>query len=141
MGTAQQGSGAAALGLTITNNGDDFIDLSGIGGEEFPTSSGSGQIDFSATASGGDGSYSYAWSIVEQGDDNNINTGNIRVGDAGTTNQAQYNDAIVTGYDTGLSAASPPVEARLQVTCTVTDGTGATANESVRIMVVLQVFE
>ena len=37
------------------------------------------------------------------------NMGNVRVTDAGTTNQATYDDVIVTGYDTGLSIEDPPV--------------------------------
>ena len=142
IGCAQQGSGPGALAVSLTNNGDDFLDLSGIGGEEFPVSSGAGQIDLTATASGGDGNYSYAWSITEGGDTNNINTGNIQVSDTGTTNQAQYNDAIVTGFDTGLTGEDPPVEGTLFFTCTVTDGTGATATPTFpsRIVAVVQVL-
>tara|TARA_Y100000592_G_C5453372_1_gene309977 strand:- start:204 stop:650 length:447 start_codon:yes stop_codon:yes gene_type:complete len=143
MGTAAQGSGGvAALAVSLENVGDDFLEFSGIAGEDFPMSSSSGQIDIVATASGGDGNYSYSWTITESGDDSNINTGNVRVTDAGTTNQSQYNDAVVTGFDTGLSSEDPPIEANLFFTCTVTDGTGATASDtSRRVTAVVQVFE
>tara|TARA_B100002019_G_C21085093_1_gene505731 strand:+ start:303 stop:749 length:447 start_codon:yes stop_codon:yes gene_type:complete len=143
MGTTQQGSGPAALAVSLTNNGDDFLDMGGVGGEDFPISTEAGQMDFTATASGGDGSYDYAWSITESGDDNNISTGNIRVTDTGSTNRdPQYNDAIVTGLDTGL-AAGDVVEAMLFINCTVTDGTGATATSAnpLRVFTVVQVFE
>lgn len=141
-GTAAQGSGPGALAVSLTTNGADFLDLSGIGGEGFPVSSGAGEIDLTATASGGDGNYSYAWSITESGDTNNINTGNIQVSDPGTSNQAQYDDAIVTGFDTGLTSVDPPVEATLFFSCTVTDGTGATATPAFpsRIVAVVRVL-
>ena len=137
MGTAAQGSGPAALAVSLTNNAADQISFEGVIGEDFPISTSAGEIDLSATASGGDGSYSYAWSITEQGDDNNINTGNVRVTDAGTTNQATYDDVIVTGYDTGLSIGDPPIESRLIISCTVTDGTGATASAFERVIVLV----
>ena len=84
---------------------------------------------------GESGSYSYAWSIAESGDDNNINC-NIAILSAGTQNVAQYDEATIRGTDTGLSSGDV-VEAVYAFTCTVTDGTGATAQASEDIRVSL----
>jgi len=129
MGTAQQGSGPAALALSITVVSTLESPFEGVAGEDFPQESPAGQINLVGTATGGDGSYSFAWSVAEQGDNNNINSGNVILSSAGTQNAAQYNDAVIRALDAGLTSGDV-VEAAYTFTCTVTDGTGATAQAS-----------
>ena len=137
MGTAQQGSGPAGLSVSITVANSEFPPFEGVVGEDFPQDTNPGDIDLIGVGSGGDGSYSYAWSIAESGDDNNINSGNIAILSAGTQNVAQYDEAPIRGTDTGLTSGDV-VEVVYVFTCTVTDGTGATAqaSENVRVSIV-----
>lgn len=132
-----QGAAASPLAVSIASTGiNDFI-AEGVIGEDFPLTSGNGAIVMVATASGGDGSYSYSWAVTEQGDTNNIATGNIQLSNAGTQNVATYNDSNIRAFDTGLSGGGPPIEALYLFTCTVTDGTGASVSDFGRLNVVV----
>jgi hypothetical protein len=126
MGTCQQGSGPAALSISVEPEGElEALDL--VAPDSLhPVETVAGQIDVTATAAGGDGSYSYAWTVVEAGDDSNTGTGVLSILNAGTASErsaAQYNVLTLQ------SNATPggPTEATYRITCTVTDGTGATA--------------
>lgn len=131
------GQGPPALAISITNNGiRDFVTEGPIG-EAFPATTANGAIDLTAAATGGDGSYSYAWAVTEQGDTNNIATGNVQLSTTGTQNAATYNTSKITVTDTGLSAGDPPIEASYFYACTVTDGTGTTASAQERITVII----
>jgi hypothetical protein len=132
------GQGAPALALSVANNGiTEFIAEGIIGEGTFPITTGNGAIVMAATASGGDGSYAYSWAVTEQGDTNNIATGNIQLSNAGTQNVATYNDSNIRALETGMSGGDPPIEALYFFTCTVTDGTGATASGVARLNVVV----
>lgn len=114
--------GPAALAVSITvNAGDPMIDTAG------SQTSGAGEIDMVATASGGDGSYSYAWTLVSENDPQNAFSINM-----GTVNTANWNDAIVTTTYTGPPGPGndPPIPAEFTIRCTVTDGNGDTASAS-----------
>ena len=100
------------------------MDLAGPNGAH-PITTSAGEIDVIGSAAGGDGSYSYAWTVSEQGDDDNTGTGVIRIESAGTTNAARYNTLTLRST---ASAGSPPTEAQYILRCTVTDGTGTTAS-------------
>ena len=130
VGTCQQGAGPPALSITLDNEELEALDLAA---PDFlhPVESSAGQIDVTATAAGGDGSYSYAWTVEEVGDDKNTGTGVIQILAAGTTNAAQYNTLTLR------SNATPggPTEATYTLTCTVTDGTGATASAAANQLV------
>ncbi|MBK37959.1 MAG: hypothetical protein CMB45_03105 [Euryarchaeota archaeon] len=113
--------GPAALSVSIAiNTADPLIDTAG------SQTSGSGEIDMVATASGGDGSYSFAWTLLSENDPQNAFSINM-----GTVNRSSgaWNDAIVTTTFTGPPGPGndPPLPAEFTVRCTVTDGTGATA--------------
>ena len=137
-GVVQGASGAAALGVSVSSTGiNEFIAEGIIGEGQFPITTGNGAIVMVATASGGDGSYSYSWAVTESGDTNNIATGNIQLSNAGTQNVATYNDSNIRAFETGMSAGDPPIEALYSFTCTVTDGTGATASDFGRVQVVV----
>jgi hypothetical protein len=120
--------GPAALAVSITVNlSDPFIDTGG------GQSSGAGEIDMQATASGGDGSYSFSWTLVSENDPTNSFSINL-----GTTNNADgsWNDAVITTTFTGPPGPGndPPPPGEFEIKCTVTDGTGTTASaiETVR---------
>ena len=117
------GQGSAALSITLNTEGLDPIELIAPAGAH-PLDTAEGQIDVTASAAGGDGSYSYAWTLSENGTD----SGNVlSVLSAGTQNVAQYNDLTLQGN------ASPgsPHNITVPLTCRVTDGTGATADVSI----------
>jgi len=121
------GQGPPALAISITTNGiRDFI-AEGILGEDFPIETSNGAIDLTASATGGDSSYAYLWSVTETGDSSNIANGNLQLSVVGTQNVANYNTSKIKAFDTGINAGDPPIEATYVYSCTVTDGTGATA--------------
>ena len=111
--------GPAALSITLNKAGLDPLELAGPDGAH-PLDSGVGQIDVTASAAGGDGSYTFAWTLTESGDSGNI----LAVLAAGTTNAAQYNTLTVRST---ASAGAPPAEVDLAIKCTVTDGNSDTA--------------
>lgn len=116
-GCAQQGS-SSPLAISITEPAPVII----IGSPSSTISSIAGEIDSIATATGGDGSYTYAWTLTESRDDANA----FSINSAGTTNGVRYNDATING-GTPASALDPPNTAFYDMACTVTDGNGVTA--------------
>jgi len=131
------GQGGAALAVSVSRDGiRDFI-AEGAIGEDFPITTANGDIIMTATATGGDGSYSYSWAVTEQGDTNNILGGNLILVNPGTQNAATYDDSNIRALDTGLTQGDPPIEALYTYTCTVTDGTGATASGNAGIQCVV----
>ena len=137
MGTCQQGSGGGALSLSL-NVTSTTIDLrSGIGGVP-PDASGNvdssaGDANSTASASGGDGSYSFAWTVTETADDGQNGSG-CAVLSEGTKTNAQYNTATfrvtVAAQISGGTPVEPPPTfstATYRLRCTVTDGNGDTA--------------
>jgi len=126
-GCAQQGSGSPlAVSITTPDTVLIAVEVGQSGGQ-----SGAGDITSTATASGGDGSYSYAWSLTEVEDFD----GAFAIVTQGTTNAATYDTAEVsTNYHNqeplpppNPPPPPPPNPAVYRVSCTVTDGTGATA--------------
>jgi len=102
-----------------------------------------GQADSTATATGGDGSYSYAWTISEVSDDG-TNGSSCAILSEGTKTNARYNTATFRVTIAAALAGMPPApvmpppsfsEAVYRLRCTVTDGNGdtATADYSVTI--------
>ena len=83
------GQGPAALAATLdeTNQPPQIILVQ----QGLPSNA--GEIGYSITASGGSGSYSYAWStsIVDSG------MGMLSINSQGTTNGTTYSDATVVG--------------------------------------------
>jgi hypothetical protein len=125
------GQGPPALSINLDTDEIEALELVAPNSEH-PFETVAGQIDVTATAAGGDGSYSYAWTVSEEGDDDDTASGVIRILSAGTTNAAQYNTLTLR------SNATPggPTEANYTLACTVTDGTGTTAS----VQVVARVF-
>lgn len=130
-GCAAQGS-ASPLALSISDPGGIAIVVPpGVNGG----TSSAGEISSVATATGGDGSYTYAWSITESQDPDAA----FAVASQGTTNTATYNTATVsTSFNNPMPPTPPPPPpntAEYLVECTVTDGTGATASDSQTLFV------
>ena len=70
------------------------------------------------SASGGSGSYTYAWVLSEERDA----TSELDINTQGTANAAQYNDARVNWT---MAAGPPFAHGFYRVTCTVNDGIAA----------------
>lgn len=82
----------------------------------------SGELDITATPTGGLTPYTFSWSLSEDFDPNNA----FSVSSTGTTNGATYNDAVFSA-NLPPSASDPPFSATYIATCTVTDSNGDTA--------------
>ncbi|MDB2565346.1 hypothetical protein N9X64_00355 [bacterium] len=114
--------GPPPLSITLNVENLDPLDMAGPNAAH-PISTGAGQIDITASAAGGDGSYSFAWTTQELGDSGNI----LAVLAAGTTNAAQYDTLTLRSTAT----PGPPAEVTYRLTCTVTDGNSDTASVSI----------
>ena len=116
------GQGAAALSITLNKEGFDPLVLAGPASSN--QDSNPGEIDVTASAAGGDGSYTYAWTVAEiLGDDTDTGAGALSILAAGTQNAAQYDSLTLRG----VPASGPPAEVTYRLTCTVTDGASAEA--------------
>lgn len=147
MGTCQQGSGPAALSLSLSVTST-TINLSSAVGAVPPDQSGTvdssaGDADSTATASGGDGSYSFAWTVTETADDGQ-NGSSCAVLSEGTKTNARYNTATFRVTVGAQLAGSPPApvepppvfgQAIYRLRCTVTDGNGDTATADYTVTV------
>lgn len=133
-GCAQQGASAAPLALSITTPSD--VDLVVPFGQTGATSS-AGDIVSVATATGGDGSYTYSWSLIELSDATN----EYSIASQGTTTNATYNDSTVsTSFSNVMPPPpdpppTPPPPASYRVSCTVTDGNGDSVVETADFVV------
>ena len=115
MGTCQQGSGPGPLqGQTIRDGSVPHtrtLEVAIPGGGAFTTNP--GEIDVSVAATGGSGSYTYSWAVIEIDDANNL----FSVASTGTTNAARYQTLTISG-----TANDPPEFAIYGVVCTISDG-------------------
>ena len=94
-----------------------------MGGGTRTADSSAGEIDVTASASGGDNSsYAYAWVVTEQVDP----ASEYAVLAAGTQNAAQYDSLTIRVTVGTIPHSFPPQEARYRLRCTVTDGAGDT---------------
>lgn len=126
-GCAQQGSGSP-LAATVSDPSDLQI---GVTADSAPgTTSASGEISSTVTASGGTPPYVYSWSLSEQID---ADSGFSIASQGSPTNQATYNTATISTTFTNTTPTPPPdpppppppSTATYRVTCMVTDQNGA----------------
>lgn len=86
-----------------------------------------GDISSNATATGGDGTYTYAWTLSEIADPDT----KFAIAAQGTTTNAAYNTGTVSTSHAVPAPPNPPppppTSATYRVSCTVTDGNGDTA--------------
>ena len=119
--------GPPALSISLDKSELGPLELIGPAGNH-PIDSSPGQIDVTATAAGGDTSgdgYAYAWTVVEEGDDDDTAAGVLRILAAGTQNVAQYDSLTLRGDSS--SNVGEPFDIAYRLTCTVTDDAGTTA--------------
>ena len=130
------GQGPAALSISL-DSPEMILEMVDAAANH-PINSSAGQIDFTATAAGGDTSgdgYAYAWTVAEEGDDDNTATGKLKILAAGTQNVAQYDSLTLQGDSS--SNVGEPFDIVYRLTCTVTDDAGATASADGLVLVAL----
>ena len=148
IGCAQQGSGPAALGLSLNVSSTNIaVDLNSVPPDQSGTvDTNAGDADSTATASGGDGSYSFAWTVPETADDG-ANGSSCAILSEGTKTNARYNTATFRVTVGAQLAGAPPApvnpppqfsQATYRLRCTVTDGNGDTATADYTVNVVAQ---
>jgi len=136
-GVVQGAAGAAALSLSLNNTSDtinmEFSATDPTQAQVIDTSAGA--VDTTATAAGGDGSYTFAWTITEDADAPNTGGSSSAVLAAGTQNVAQYDDITfrvnqgqIIDPSNGRPTGNPPFQQSIYtLQCTVTDGESSTA--------------
>jgi len=131
-------AGTTPLSLSL-NTTETIINITDRAAAIPPDSSGTvdtnaGEADSTATASGGDGSYSFAWTIIETSDDGQ-NGSSCAILSEGTKTNARYNTATFRVTFAAQLAGVPPApvnpppsfnSADYRLRCTVTDGNGDT---------------
>ena len=129
--------GPAALSLALNTTATTIsVGVGGIPPDQSGTvDTNAGQADSTASASGGDGSYTFAWTITETFDDGQ-NGSSCAILAQGTKNAAQYNTATFRLTVGAQLAGAPPApvdpppqfsQATYRLRCTVTDGNSDTA--------------
>ena len=108
IGVSSQAVSAASFSASLSNDSPEpeiLLFAEGLPSEE-------GALDFSVSASGGSGSYTYAWQIeiVDDG------AGMLSVDSQGTTNQTGFSQATVVG------GANQGALASIRAKCIVRDG-------------------
>ena len=133
MGCAQQGSAAP---LAASLDGASLIDRATVvdiaTGSVVTFTTNPGEIDITVNASGGDGSYTYAWTLSKNAE-NSDNGNRFSVASAGTTNAARYNTATFNGARPASGGA--PYDAEFLARCEVQDGAGDIVNVDVTITI------
>ena len=105
---------ASITSATPANMGGLMISYSGGATSE----SASGDLDWRVTASGGSGSYTYSWSLVEVDDPDGV----ISIYSNGTTNAARYQNGRLR-ITANIAGGDPPPQAGMyQGRCVVSDG-------------------
>ena len=133
-GGLNQGPAALSLSLNTTDT-TIAVDIGSLDPEQAHTiDTSAGQADSTATASGGDESYTFAWTITETSDVPGDSGASAAVLAAGTPNAAQYNTATFRVSQAAQISGGQPVSgvqpfqsARYRLRCTVTDGNSDTA--------------
>ena len=138
--------GPAALSISLSATETTiFVDVNAVPPDQTGTIDTSvGEADSTASASGGDGSYTFAWTVTETSDDG-VNGSSCAILAEGTKNAAQYNTAtfrVTKAADLAgapLAPVSPPpsfTEATYRLRCTVTDGNSDTATADYTVTIV-----
>jgi len=117
-GCAQQGS-STPLSLSLNAGGTEAVDIVASAGSGV-VSSISGEIDLTTSASGGDGTYSFLWTVTETDDP----TSSFAINSLGVRTAARYNTLMINGT-IPASVHDPPASGIYTLRCTVTDGTGS----------------
>lgn len=141
-----RGAAPLSLSLSVTNTEIDVTnDVAAVPPDQTVNiDTSAGQLDSTASASGGDGSYSFAWTITELNDDG-ANGSGCAILSQGTKTNARYNTATLRITIAAALAGVPPApvspppsfnQADYRLRCTVTDGNGDTATADYDVSVV-----
>jgi len=138
---ATRGDPPLSLALSVTNT-TISVNVGAIPPDQAQTvDTNAGQADSTATASGGDGSYTFAWTITET-EDNNVGAAGCAVLATGTQNAARYNTATFRVTQPALISGGAPIEppprfqeATYRLRCTVTDGNSDTATADYTVLI------
>ena len=140
-----RGPAALSISLSVTST-EITVDVSGVPPDQSGNvDTNAGQADSTASASGGDGSYTFAWTITETGDDGQ-NGSSCAILAEGTKNAAQYNTATFRVTQAAILAGAPPApvnpppqfsQATYRLRCTVTDGNSDTATADYTVTIVV----
>ena len=137
--------GPAALSISLSATATQItVDTSGIPPDQSGTvDTNLGEADSTASASGGDGSYTFAWTITETFDDGQ-NGSSCAILSEGTKTNAQYHTATFRVTVAAQLAGFPPApvnppphftQATYRLRCTVTDGNSDTATADYTVTV------
>ena len=96
--------------------GGDGLQIAYSGGSS--SESNAGQLDVTATATGGTSSYTYTWSLSELDDQDD----KFAVSAAGTTNAAQYDTARFENSSNLGGGDPPPAPSLYRASCEINDG-------------------
>ena len=118
-GVVQQGSSSPLAVSISSNNSPTTVTCgaaaAGPGGNATSTA---GEIDYTATPSGGTAPYTYAWVLSEVLDPDNVLNLTAAGAGQGTTNAQQYDTGRINGT---FPAGPPPQNGLYRVVCTVSD--------------------
>lgn len=134
MGCAQQGSAAPLAASVDVPSLVDMVDVMGPEtGSVVTFTTVAGEIDATVVATGGDGSYTYTWTVSKVSE-NSDNGNRFSVASTGTTNAARYNTLTINGSRPG-SHTDAPHDAIFTARCNVQDGAGGSVNVDVPITI------
>ena len=133
-GCAQQGaSSPLAASLDGASLQDIAQNVGGATGSVVTFTTNPGEIDITVNASGGDGSYTFTWTLSKNVE-NSDNGNRFSVASTGTTNAARYNTATFNGARPA-SGGGAPFNAEFLARCEVQDGAGDIVNVDVPITI------
>lgn len=141
-----RGAAPLSLSLSVTRTDIDVTEqMAAVPPDQVGTiDTSAGDADSTASASGGDGSYSFAWTVTETADDG-ANGSSCAVLSEGTKTNARYNTATFRVTKAADLAGFPPApvspppsfsQATYRLRCTVTDGNGDTATADYTVNIV-----
>tara|TARA_R100001198_G_C5145493_1_gene157337 strand:- start:17 stop:451 length:435 start_codon:yes stop_codon:yes gene_type:complete len=133
-GCAQQGaSSPLAASVDVGSLQEMAQVIGGATGSVVTFTTNPGEIDMTVNASGGDGNYTFTWTLVKQVE-NSDNGNRFSIASTGTTNAARYNTATFNGARPG-SGLDAPFDAGFLARCQVQDGAGAAVNVDVVVLI------
>tara|TARA_Y100001938_G_scaffold18615_1_gene23117 strand:+ start:2870 stop:3316 length:447 start_codon:yes stop_codon:yes gene_type:complete len=133
-GCAQQGSAAPLAASVDVPSLVDMVDVIGPEtGSVVTFTTVVGEIDATVVATGGDGNYTYSWTVSKVSE-NSDNGNRFSVASTGTTNAARYNTLTINGSRPG-SRHDPPHDSTFLARCNVQDGAGGNVNVDINLIV------
>ena len=137
--SASEGSDVGALenirgnaSVAIFGIDDNDLEIIGPAGGSVTAAISDAGISLTATASGGAGGNSFAWTNFELADD----AGVFSVSATGTTNQATYSGLVIAMDTSGSFGGGEEFSGSYRIRCTVTDSASATATADYTVNII-----